>query len=173
VSAGIPARYARWELKDYPKAIVDDVYEWLGGPSWCLCLLGGLGTRKSSIAGATLKAWRRRHPDPLIPPAQFVSMERLAHAARDFDGGKPCVDTWRIGKMLVLDDLGSARNTPHVTETLLHLLLHRYDWELPTIITANLSLDELGKQVDERLASRLREGRIIELAGGDRRKEKT
>jgi DNA replication protein DnaC len=166
-------RYARWELKDFPQGIVDDVYAWLGSPSWCLCLLGGLGTRKSSLAGATLKAWRRRHPDPLKPMAQFVSMERLSQAARDFDRGKPDIDAWRTGKMLVLDDIGSARNTPHVTETLLHLLLHRYDWELPTIITGNLSLDQIGAQVDERLASRLREGRIIELAGGDRRKGRT
>jgi DNA replication protein DnaC len=53
--------------------------------------------------------------------------------------------------LLVLDDLGSQSSTPWAEEKLFQILNHRFNAELPTVVTIR-NLEE----VDERLAARLR-----------------
>jgi DNA replication protein DnaC len=52
---------------------------------------------------------------------------------------------------LILDDLGAQSATPWANEKLYQILNHRYNAELPTVITAAGPLDEM----DERLRTRL------------------
>jgi DNA replication protein DnaC len=56
----------------------------------------------------------------------------------------------RNAPLLVLDDLGRQSSTPWAEEKLFQILNHRFNAELPTVVTVN-SL----KQLDERLAARL------------------
>lgn len=56
----------------------------------------------------------------------------------------------RNAELLVLDDLGSQSSTPWAEEKLFQILNHRFNAELPTVVTINV-LEEL----DERLAARL------------------
>lgn len=53
--------------------------------------------------------------------------------------------------LLVLDDLGAQSSTPWAGEKLFQLVNHRYNAQLPTVVTTNLSLDAL----EERLRGRL------------------
>lgn len=57
----------------------------------------------------------------------------------------------RTTPLLVLDDLGSQSGSPWAQEKLFQLLNHRYNAQLPTVITTNQRLEEL----DQRLRSRL------------------
>ena len=61
----------------------------------------------------------------------------------------------RNSPLLVLDDLGSQSSTPWAEEKLFQILNHRFNAELPTVVTVN-SL----KQLDERLAARLQDPAI-------------
>ncbi|CAL9605522.1 hypothetical protein SUDANB95_05481 [Actinosynnema sp. ALI-1.44] len=72
--------------------------------------------------------------------------------------------------VLVLDDLGAAKATEWTEEVNYRLINHRYELELPTIITSNLQGRELVAQLGERVASRLVEMcRRTTLLGKDRR----
>lgn len=72
--------------------------------------------------------------------------------------------------VLALDDLGSERLTDWSLSTIKSLLNHRYNEMLITLITSNLSLDELSKELDVRVSSRLAQMcKIIQLTGQDRR----
>jgi DNA replication protein DnaC len=78
--------------------------------------------------------------------------------------------------VLVLDDLGAARPSAWVLETVQFLLGTRYNRQLTTIITTNFAdraIDSrfdsvLGERVGERVMSRLREMcRIVPMNGPD------
>jgi DNA replication protein DnaC len=68
--------------------------------------------------------------------------------------------------VLLLDDLGTQTTTQWATEKLFQILNHRYMMKLPTVITTNVPLAELG----DRLASRMADPELslcVSLAGTD------
>ena len=74
--------------------------------------------------------------------------------------------------VLLLDDLGAGDLTGERgdwrRDRIAHVLCERYDMARPTIVTTNLSPDELYK-TDARLASRLLSGVVVEIGGPDHR----
>jgi len=62
-------------------------------------------------------------------------------------------DRVRDANLLILDDLGVENPSPWAHEKLFQLLNHRYTYKKSTVITTNVSLDDL----DPRLSSRLRD----------------
>ena len=73
--------------------------------------------------------------------------------------------------LLVVDDLGAAKATEWTEEVNYRLINHRYEAELPTLITSNVPIRELGSALGDRVASRLMEmcQRVV-LRGDDRRR---
>ena len=65
----------------------------------------------------------------------------------------------RNAPLLVLDDLGTQSGSPWAQEKLFQLLNHRFNAELPTVVTTNHRLGEL----DERLRARLSDKRVTRL----------
>jgi DNA replication protein DnaC len=71
-------------------------------------------------------------------------------------------DQVRTAPLLIFDGLGSHSTTPWAEEKLRQVINHRYNAELPTVVTTANSLDDM----DELIVSRLRApglGRILEL----------
>jgi DNA replication protein DnaC len=73
---------------------------------------------------------------------------------------------------LCLDDLGAEKTSDWSLQTLYLIINARYENERTTVITSNLSTEELAvKMEDDRLSSRISGMcRVIELNGKDRRK---
>ncbi|MFI1953143.1 ATP-binding protein [Streptomyces xinghaiensis] len=73
--------------------------------------------------------------------------------------------------LLLLDDLGAAKNSEWTEEITYRLVNHRYNQMLPTLITTNLAIRDLRVAVGDRVASRLAEmtERVV-LTGSDRRR---
>lgn len=66
--------------------------------------------------------------------------------------------------LLVLDDLGSDRPTDWVLETIFEIVEARYERELPTLITTNLTAVQLNERGYDRVTSRMAErGAILQL----------
>jgi DNA replication protein DnaC len=76
---------------------------------------------------------------------------------------------------LVLDDLGAEKETEYVEQTLYDLIDRRYGNMLPTLITSNLSLEEIAEHYrnhGDRLVSRIiGMGHVMALSGKDHRVE--
>jgi len=68
-------------------------------------------------------------------------------------------EEFKSAPMLILDDLGANSQSSWAQEKLFQLLNHRYNAELPTVIT--MSLDAL-KGIDARIRSRLADAHICE-----------
>jgi len=72
---------------------------------------------------------------------------------------------------LFIDDLGlrGKQETDFSYVTLYSILNKRQERRLPTFISSNKSIEQLGQSFDARVASRLRTALVIEFTGEDRR----
>ncbi len=170
----IPYRYMPWEMEDYPEAIRERVrYFFSNAGCWSMYLHGGPGSKKSSVACAALKRWRKwKGPGP-DRESEFVAIYQAVDWLRDIHspGAKARLKLMQDRKLLLIDDLGKNRGTPHVVEQFIFLLHRRYDAGAKTIITSNLDLTEFAQHIDPATSSRFQEGIILDLGDKDERKK--
>lgn len=143
-----------------------------------LLLLGPTGTGKTYQAYATL---RRAVSTPRPHPGvgyRLLEWHAATHAdiladlrpsqRNDSDG---ILRRLRGLPLLLVDDLGVAKNSEWVEDVTYRLINGRYEDMRPTIFTSNLATEQLRDVLGDRIASRLAETctRIV-LTGTDRRR---
>jgi DNA replication protein DnaC len=138
------------------------------GPS--LLIAGPTGTGKTHQAYGAIRALLRAG---VRLRWEATTVADLYAAQRPQQGSDPEQQLWRLARspLLLLDDLGAAKQSPWTEELTYRLVNHRYNQLLPTLITTNLPVAELRDAVGDRVASRLAEmtERVI-LTGHDRRR---
>jgi DNA replication protein DnaC len=73
-------------------------------------------------------------------------------------------------KLLFIDDLGIEKTSDRYLENLYLIINYRYENKLPTIITSNMSLEDLEKHLTPQITSRIKSMcKIIQFTGKDRR----
>ncbi len=72
--------------------------------------------------------------------------------------------------LLVLDDLGTESATAWAREKLYQIINHRYNLELPTIITSNRPLDSLDQRIVSRMHQRAFSGEVLRIGAEDFRR---
>lgn len=148
------------------------VGKFVAAPRDCpsLLLVGPTGVGKTWLAYGALRA--------AVTTAGVQKWEAVAYA--DFvaelrpSGKDPeaAMGRYRDADLLMLDDLGAAKGSEWVEETVYRLLNHRYNAMLPAIFTTNVPLAELRDHLGDRLASRLVETcELLTLTGPDRRRQ--
>lgn len=176
-ACGAPARYgghslANWDEKlGGPFPVTDWWADKREGDPWCVLVLGKPGRGKTHVATAlfeeVLKRWRHLRGWWIgWPRAIEVLKEEMGI---EVVGRMPMHDKLRDGRLVLLDDIGATRETEFAVETLRSVVLHRYENALPTIITSNAESVGAFATIDERIASRLQESRIVRLGGTDKR----
>ena len=121
-------------------------------PKGWLVLTGVSGSGKTHLAAAIANRCISRG----LPALFMVVPDLLDHLRAAFNPGSDIsydelFERVKSCPLLILDDLGTQSSTPWAQEKLYQLINHRYNARLATVITTNLSLDEL----DERLRTRL------------------
>jgi len=119
----------------------------------------------------------RYHPESERRYPVFVSTPRFLLAIRstfrrqDGDSEDDVIRRYAGAEgTLYLDDIGAEQGTDWSRQALYLLLDERYTEERKTVISGNLSLDELAKRIDDRIASRIAGMcKVVELQGADRR----
>lgn len=66
----------------------------------------------------------------------------------------------RNAHLLVLDDLGTENATPWAREKLFQIINHRYNEQLPTVITSNQDFKNDPRRIEERILSRILDTRL-------------
>lgn len=159
-----------WLGAEHPPEVTDTLLAWARiDPRPNLVLLGPVGTGKSGTAVLACDAeWNSRgHAMEFWPSVELLdglrpdgalTVDRLARVAR-----------------LIVDDLGAEKPTEWAMERLYALLNRRWLDERATIVTSNLTPEQLREAVGERLYSRLvGDGAVVvRLGGGDRRRTST
>ena len=129
--------------------ILDSVERWMDSGKSGLLLMGSVGTGKSTIANALCRSWQE-----LLTISRFSQCDIIAESIRQ-DSSYKYEIAYHKG-LLVLDDLGTEAKIYNNEETLPFILYRRYERNLPTIITTNFNLKQIGERYGDRIADRLR-----------------
>lgn len=137
-----------------------------------LLFFGDVGTGKTFYSACIVNA--------LIDkgyPCMITNFARLVNTISGmYDGKQQYIDGLNRFDLLVIDDLAAERDTEYMNEIVYNIIDSRYRAGLPTIITTNLSADEIKNPADiskQRTYSRLLEMCVpVEVKGKDRRKVK-
>lgn len=150
-------------------------------PEQSILLSGTTGSGKTHLAIATLRGLVQRDAIPkaagyFSEDAVFTTVPDLLLAIRSSfsrnDDEAELVGKYTNPAVLVLDDLGADKATEWAITTL-YLIIDKRNKELqPTIITTNLTMQEIENQYGARIASRLSDMRIINIAMPDYRKRR-
>ncbi len=135
----------------------DDAYhaavEYATYPEGWLVLMGSYGTGKSHLAAAIANHVVQDHRMQVY----FAVAPDLLHHLRGAYAPNSTVtyderfEQIRSVYLLVIDDLGAEQSTPWAVEKLYQIFNHRYNNNLPTVVTSNSDLDNLDPRIRSRL----------------------
>jgi DNA replication protein DnaC len=130
-------------------------------PHGWLVLTGPYGCGKTHLAAAIANTLADRGNPPLF----IMVPDLLDHLRATFNPSSNTsydhrFDEIRTASLLVLDDLGAQSTSPWAKEKLHQLFNHRYNAELPTVITVAVDMLE---SIDERLRVRLLDERLCSI----------
>jgi DNA replication protein DnaC len=141
-------------------------------------LYGDAGHGKTHQASALLLHLLEKDPGFQRRGFRWVNVPEMLFELRSSYGNDPRYERELISSCstvgwLCLDDLGAEKISDWTLSTLYLIINKRYERELTTVITSNLSLDEMIERFgDDRLVSRIR-GMCLPVqilsAGGDKR----
>jgi DNA replication protein DnaC len=122
-----------------------------------LVLLGTSGAGKTHIARRIWRWWDKFLKFDVLPRSgQFCKFPNFIKECKGGDYGR--TEDLADDRFVVMDDIGAGADPkPWIASTLLQIIENRLDTESrkSTIITANLSLEQIGEMYDTRIASRL------------------
>jgi DNA replication protein DnaC len=117
-----------------------------------LLLQGGYGSGKTHLAAAIANfAVGMGVPTLFLTVPDLLDALRFAYGAEDTTFEER-FDQIRNAKLLVLDDFGTQNATGWAQEKLFQIINYRYINKLSTVITTNLSLDEIEPRIRSRLS---------------------
>lgn len=149
----------------------------MGCKPWPLVLTGPAGGGKTCAALALA--------DYVEGPSRFYSATELTErliAARCWrlvewtfaKGEDTKVDPlllwqeWRVPDLCIIDDLSQRANVSDTGYEAIKMALDQREGS-PLIVTTNTDFDAIGRTYDDRIASRLASGTVVEFDGEDRR----
>ncbi|MEZ4665302.1 MAG: ATP-binding protein [Thermomicrobiales bacterium] len=124
-----------------------------------LVLHGAVGVGKTHLAAAVANAYSSRHVQAAVYFRVVPDLLDQLRATFDPETGVAYDERFqqiRNANLLVLDDLGTENTTAWASEKLFQLLNHRYNEQLPTVITSNAKLD----RIEDRIVSRMLDSRL-------------
>jgi len=152
-SGGVPPKYLtasseNLQVDKYKKIISG--YEDGGLFMW-----GSAGSGKTYVAVCIMKKLLEQGKSII-----FRSVPRLLLEIKDTFNGqeysdKELIEYYSRHDYLLLDDLGAEKCTDWVLQTLYMIIEYRDSHLKPTIITSNLSLDEIRHKLSDRISSRI------------------
>jgi len=112
-----------------------------------ILLFGSVGTGKSFYACAIVNALLDQKVSATV--TNFPRLLNILQGVRD---KQECIDHLQNYQLLVIDDLGTERDSAYGAEQIFNVLDTRERSELPLIVTTNMSLEEMENPADMRLA---------------------
>ena len=136
-----------------------------------LLLIGPTGTGKTHISTAIAREVISRGYDVLYDSAQNILADFDDDQFRRRYDDEPKGKKYLECDLLIIDDLGTEFSTQFSVSCLYNLLNTRQNRALATIISTNLSPEELSKKYDGRIYSRIigSETKILAFVGKDKR----
>ena len=177
--AGVPKAFARASLNDFPELRVrlGELYLRLTTPPDDvrypgLLLAGQPGRGKTHLGCALVRAFVRQRRRALFVTARHLQRTIWATFAADGGDERTARAAFTRPDLLVVDDLGheGARGDASLS-LLLDVLDERANDRRPTVVTTNLTGDDVATRFDDAMYSRLAAFDRLVLEGPDRRRQ--
>ncbi len=126
-------------------------------PKGWLLFTGQYGCGKTHLAASIANYHAKMGNPPLfVMVPDFLDHLRATFNPKSSASYDRRFDEIRTAPLLILDDLGTQSMTPWVKEKLYQLFNHRYNAQLPTVITSSDSIND----IDDRIRSRMLDTRL-------------
>lgn len=164
-AAGIPTRYRRHRISD-----------WEGDNQWAVifarsfaesgCIVGKLGGKrnsiyvysdygygKTSLMSAAMIGWMQVSgmSGLFVKGSQILGEAQATYNKESKLSLHDVIMRYSKCPLLMIDEFGNAFQEKELSEDKISIftsiVAYRYDWELPTLMTSNLSLDALSEQL--------------------------
>jgi len=127
--------------------------EFAKSPDGWLVLQGDNGCGKTHLAAAIVNyRYQAKKPALFIVVPDFLDHLRSTFSPESKISYDRFFESVKSTPLLVLDDFGAQTTTPWAQEKLYQVINHRYNAQLPTVITTNCSLEEIENRISSRLA---------------------
>lgn len=134
------------------RVLVSDARAFADEPEGWILIHGPSGAGKTHVAAAIAnRCIEHGRPALFVVVPDLLDHLRAAYSPAAELGYDRLFDHVRNAPVLVLDDLGTQNATAWAQEKLFQIINHRYNANLPTVVTTNLPVDRL----DDRLRMRL------------------
>ena len=166
---GMQERYwnATMSKLDIPAEFHKEINDWIKNPGYMLILSGTPGTGKTHLCAAILNDFWSNNEVRFFRDDDLYVMAKEA-IQKNWDGCSHILEKCQC-KYLIIDDFGIGETTPYKLQCTERLIDLRYSKgkNFPTIITTNLSMQEVKRKYSERISSRMfaNENKIIFLEG--------
>lgn len=137
-----------------------------------LLLIGPTGTGKTHISTAIARELIHQGYDVIYDSTQNILSDFESDRFRSNYGRNDTIsDKYLDCTLLIIDDLGTEFSNQFTVSTLYNLLNTRQNRGLATVISTNLTPDELARKYEDRIYSRIIGGnsKILPFEGKDRR----
>jgi DNA replication protein DnaC len=171
----IPSRYRECAFDNFQgnDKLVDRIRTAMGRDE-SLVLIGNTGCGKTHLAIAAMRylvdAERIGAGSTFIPVPELLLKIRATFREGAGETEEEVIDRYSKCRFLILDDLGAEKTTEFSIATLELIINRRVMEDKQTIITTNLSLDEIEGKLSARIASRLSEMNCVKITMPDYRK---
>jgi len=171
----IPMEFRNMKFSDIKGLdwIKEDLVNWMNDPSKILTLSSQPGRGKTLLACVTARAYAAMlfetgvFPQPYNIGFKFASESDISLTFKAAYAKRQDQDyihrLFTAPDLFILDDLGEASNTEQSNEITSHIITTRYRANKITIITTNLSSDDITARYGARVTSRILGGKVISL----------
>ena len=138
-----------------------------------LLLIGSTGTGKTHVSTAIARELIHKGYDVIYDSTYNIIADFESDRFKNGYGNESKSDKYTECRLLIMDDLGTEFTNQFTVSTLYNLLNTRQNKGLPTIISTNLSPEELARKYEDRIYSRIIGSgcRVLAFFGKDRRIE--
>lgn len=139
---------------------------------------GGVGTGKSFLLKVLANELHKKHKDAcFIGSTELCDLLRNASQSTDrYSSLLPdLISDFKKAEVLIIDDFGTEKDTDFIAEKYFQIFNYRYNRNLPTFFSSNVSLGQLATTINRRLASRIGDKKWLgyyDFGHGDIRKNK-
>jgi len=141
------------EQRENLKKAFDTALDFAKSPEGWLVFQGVNGCGKTHLAAAIANYLLKEGK-----PVKFVVVpDLLDHLRSTFSPESPVTydqlfEEVKNAHLLIMDDLGKQSTTPWAEEKLFQIINHRYNYQLPTVVTTNCTTDEIDPPISSRFA---------------------
>jgi DNA replication protein DnaC len=141
------------EQRENLKKAYDTALDFAKEPDGWLVFMGVNGCGKTHLAAA-IANYRIKEGKPVkfeVVP-DFLDHLRFTFSPESTVSYDQVFEEVKNAPLLILDDLGTQSTTPWAEEKLYQIINHRYNYQLPTVLTTNCPLDEIDSPISSRLS---------------------